>query len=196
MKLFDLDIKTIVEEAIKKKQCLLLSLQSTKLTLQSIAYLAENLEHNQILETLYLGDCQISDDALYFLAQALTKETSSLKTLVLQNNKITDAGVTYIVQILQTNKKLSWLYLGENQITDEGVHQIMTTLSDDKCALEMLVLSSNRLITDLSVNYIVNMIQLNKNFKKLWIEDCSLSETAKNRLQSLETTTNNVYFRF
>jgi Ran GTPase-activating protein (RanGAP) involved in mRNA processing and transport len=183
----------IAKQIINNKQCKVLSLQSNKITSIGISILAEALSNNNTLETLYLGNNYISDDGVYSLVNILSTHNNTLKTLVLQKNRITDKGVRYLARMLEVNQTLSWLYLGENEISDEGVRILSKAMESQYNTLEMLVLSSNSLLTDLSVDYLLKMIKNNQSLKKLWIDNCNLSDTGKQKLVEIQQLKQDFY---
>ncbi|CAF1068611.1 unnamed protein product [Rotaria sordida] len=193
MDLIDQDMEIIVKQAIITKQCNFISLQFNKFTSIGISILADALNNNNTLETLYLGNNYISDDGIYFLANILSINNHTLKILVLQKNKITDRGVKYLAQMIKVNQTLIWLYLGQNEISDEGVRILTQTIQNQNHTIEMLVLSGNKLLTDLSIDYLIQMIQHNQSLKKLWIDDCNLSELGKERLNKIQQTKKDFY---
>jgi hypothetical protein len=193
MELIDYDMKIIVKESIINKQFNFLSLQSNKFTSIGAAILAESLKNNQSLETLYLGNNYISDDGVASLVHALISHNNVVKILVLQKNKITDKGAKYLAQLLEVNQTLIWLYLGENEISDEGVRMISKAIETHNKTLEMLVLSSNSLLTDLSVDYLLPMIENNQSLKKLWIDGCNLSNSGTQKLKNIQQSKKDFY---
>ncbi len=195
MELIDPDMVIIVKQAIINKQCKFLSLQSNKMTSIGASILAEALNDNNTLETLYLGDNYISDDGVDSLARSLSSHNHTLKTLVFQKNRITDKGAKHLAQMLEVNETLIWLYLGENEISNEGVRLLSKAIENQFNSLEMLVLSANKLLTDLSVDYLLPMIEKNQSLKKLWIDNCNLSQAGKQRLDKIQQTKKDFYVR-
>ncbi|CAF3787935.1 unnamed protein product [Adineta steineri] len=197
MELIDEDMNILVKQVIINKQCQLLSLQSNKITSIGISILANALNDNHTLETLKLGNNYISDNGVNSLVKILSipNNNTALTTLVLRNNGITDQGAEYLVQLLKINHTLSWLYLEENQIRDDGVRILAKTLENQNNKLKMLVLSSNKLITDTSIDYLIPMIQQNQTLKKLWIDNCNLSEAGKQRLDEIQQSRQDFYIR-
>ena len=193
MTLIDQDMSMIVQRAIVTKQCQLLSLQHNRLSFIGLSILAEALRENQSLETLYLNDNQICDDGIRCLAESLSTTNQTLKTLFLQNNRISNRGIRYVAEMLRSNTTLSWLYLADNHIDDEGVRILTDVLTNGNTTLEMLVLSSNSMVTDTSVPYLISMLQQNHTLKKLWIEHCRLSSDGKKALIDVQKTKNDFY---
>ncbi|CAF2058580.1 unnamed protein product [Rotaria magnacalcarata] len=195
MDLVDQYMEIIVKQTIIIKQCSFISLQFNKFTSIGISILAGALTDNDTLETLNLGNNYISDSGVYFLATILAVNNHTLKTLVLQKNRITDRGAKYLARMLETNQTLLWLYLGENEISDEGVRILTQTIENQNHTLELLVFSGNKLVSDLSVDYLLQMIEHNQSLKKLWLDDCSLSETGKQRLAKIPESKKDFYIR-
>ncbi|CAF3677861.1 unnamed protein product [Rotaria sp. Silwood1] len=199
MDLVDQDMEIIVKQAIITKQCNFISLQFNKFTSIGISILADalnnNNNNNNTLEILYLGNNYISDDGIYFLANILSMNNHTLKTLVLQKNRITDKGVRYLAEMLKINQTLIWLYLGQNEISDEGIRILAQTIQYQNHTLEMLVLSNNKLLTDISIDYLIEMIKHNQSLKKLWIDNCNLSELGKERLNKIQQIKKDFYIR-
>jgi Ran GTPase-activating protein (RanGAP) involved in mRNA processing and transport len=195
MELIDQDMDTVVKQAIINKQCKLLSLQSNKITSIGMSILADALNNNNTLEILYLGNNYISDDGVDSLVNILSNHNNTLQTLVLQKNRITDKGAKYLAQMLEVNQTLVWLYLGENEISDEGIRILSNVIGNQNKTLEMLVLSSNKLVTDVSVDYLLQMIEQNQTLKKLWIDNCNLSQAGKQRLGKIQETKKDFYVR-
>jgi Ran GTPase-activating protein (RanGAP) involved in mRNA processing and transport len=97
--------------------------------------------------------------------------------------------------MLEVNQTLIWLYLGDNEISDEGVRILSKAIKNQYNTLEMLVLSSNSLLTDLSVDYLLQMIKNNRSLKKLWIDNCNLSDAGKQRLIEIQQSKKNFYIQ-
>jgi Ran GTPase-activating protein (RanGAP) involved in mRNA processing and transport len=195
MELIDQDMEIIAEQAIYNKQCKLLSLQSNKITSIGAGILADALNNNTTLETLYLTNNYISDDGIDSLVNILSVHNNTLKTLVFQKNRITDKGAKHLAELLKTNQTIIWLYLGENDITDEGIRVLAKTIETQNNTLEMLVLSSNKLLTDASIDDLLQMIEHNQSLKKLWIDDCNLSDASKQRLNKIQQSKKDFYVR-
>ncbi len=195
MELIDQDMEIVVKHAINNEQCKFLSLQSNKITSIGATILAEALNNNNTLEALYLGNNYISDDGIDSLVNILSNHNNTLKILVLQKNRITDKGVRYLSQMLEVNQTLIWLYLGENEISDEGIRILSKVIENQNNTLEMLVLSSNKLLTDLSIDYLLQMIKHNQSLKKLWIDNCNLSQTGKQKLDEIQQSKKDFYIR-
>jgi len=68
---------------------------------------------NTCLQSLYLSNCDISDDGIQHIALSLSHH-SSLKSLVLDKNNITDVGLDYILCALDKNRVMQCLNISQN----------------------------------------------------------------------------------
>jgi Ran GTPase-activating protein (RanGAP) involved in mRNA processing and transport len=87
--------------------------------------------------------------------------------------------------MLKTNTNLTWLHLGGNQISDQGVHLLADVLIRYNKTLKILALSENELITDSSVDSLVEIFKQNNSLETLWINDCNLSPDGKKKLKQI-----------
>lgn len=81
-----------------------------------------------------------------------------------------------------TNRTLTWLWLTGNEISNPGVKLLSNVLANYNVTLEWLFLDSNQLITDLSVDDFIYMLERNNQLKTLYINNCNLSNTTKVKL--------------
>lgn len=173
----------VIRKAMDDKQCVGLYLGSNKITSIGVSVLADALNNSKTLEKLGLYDNQVCDDGIYFLAKTLSVNNTNLKKLDLGKNQITDEGVKHLAQMLKTNKTLTLLYLTHNEITDEGISILANAIQNYNTTIELLHLSENKLITDLSVDHFLPMIKDNQSLKDFRICDCNLTEQGKERLK-------------
>lgn len=92
---------------------------------------------------------------------------SILKILGLGSNSITDNGIQSFAQMLKTNQSLITFGLVFNNITDQGVRLLVDILSHNNTTLQILHLSKNILIIDLSVESLIQMLRQNCSLKEL-----------------------------
>ncbi|CAF3664402.1 unnamed protein product [Rotaria sordida] len=181
--LLDLDMETIIKRALIEKECTKLDLGSNSITSKGASVLADALKYNTTLEELDFHNNRISDLGVYSLAKVLSASDSILKALGLGSNGITDNGAEYLAEMLKINRTITWLALAGNQIGDYGVKLLANTLAYQNTSLLVLSLHVNKSISDVSVDIIINMLQHNKSLKKLWIQDCNMSEDGKLKLR-------------
>eukprot|EP00475_Leptophrys_vorax_P025353 TRINITY_DN3553_c0_g1_i1.p1 TRINITY_DN3553_c0_g1~~TRINITY_DN3553_c0_g1_i1.p1 ORF type:complete len:577 (-),score=95.24 TRINITY_DN3553_c0_g1_i1:22-1752(-) len=95
------------------------------------------------LETLILNETQIGDEEVKELAFALTK--SSIKSLYMNKNLITDAGLSALSESFSSlSCTIREIHFAENKIGDSGVRDFSNSLYTNS-SLRILDLSSNEL---------------------------------------------------
>lgn len=87
--------------------------------------------------------------------------------------------------MLKTNRMLTWLWLSGNEIGDHGVESLSNTLANNNLSLEWLFLNSNKSISDNSIDSLINMLKRNHSLKTIYINNCNLSDNAKQKLQEI-----------
>jgi len=183
--LTDEDMEIVVEKAINNKKCSELNLQNNMITSKGASTIALGLQNNITLQKLWLDSNSISDIGVNSLAKILSDNNSSLKMLGLNSNSITDEGARHLAEMLKINKILTSLRLSHNSLTDQGVQYLANALTHHNNILESIDLSSNKFVTDLSIDYLVQMIIRNQRLSSLSLSNCGLSEDGKQRFRSM-----------
>ena len=158
MNLTDEDILIVVQKAIRKKKCTSLSLASNKITADGVRMLFDTLKSNQ-----------------------------RLTHLILSGNPIGDEGVRYITQLIASSRTIYHLALSDTGITDQGLQGLATTLQANVTFLRCLDLRSNALITDLSVNPLLQMVEHNETLSACRLDNCGLSQEGKDKLREAKS---------
>lgn len=184
----DQDMEIVVREAIINKQCTQLLLRENQITPIGAAVLADALRNNNTLEELHLTHNQISDKGVQALAQALGINNNTITQLALGWNKITDTGAKYLAEMLKTNTKLLRIGLLHNEIGDQGVRVLARVLETHNKTLQGLSLDENTLVSDSSVDSLVDMIKRNQSLKELLVNGCGLSQKGIKRLRKAAAT--------
>jgi Ran GTPase-activating protein (RanGAP) involved in mRNA processing and transport len=190
-KLTNRDIWIVIKEAIINRQCTQLWLNSNKITFIGASILADALNDNKTLEWINLDNNQLGDRGIYFLVKTLSNNNNVLHTLHLRNVGITDQGAKYLVEMIQTNKTLIIFQIGMNQISDDGILLLVNAIKNDNTTIRWLDLSENNLLTDLSVNCLLQMIEHNQSLKTLIVHGCNLSTEGKYRLKLAQQSKKN-----
>jgi len=154
MNLNDQDIPFIIQKVIKKKKCTSLSLSTNKITADGI---------------------RMSVDAL--------KTNKKLTHLILSSNPIGDEGIKYIIEIILNNKTLYHLSLSDTDITDNGMKILANALGSNATSLRCLDMRSNKLITDLSVDPLLEMVDHNETLSACRLDNCDISQHGKDKLK-------------
>lgn len=191
--LTDADICRVVNPTIINEQCRKLMLSRNKITSIGSSAIARTLNNNNTLEFLSLSYNNLSNDGVQSLIEVLIQNNCKLKILSLHKTGITDKCVPYLLELLEKNITLTWLHLGRNKISDQGIQRLADVLTHRNCTLKALELSHNKLITDASVDSLVEMLKENKTLETLWINNCNLSAEGKKKLQKV-TQSNQRFF--
>jgi Ran GTPase-activating protein (RanGAP) involved in mRNA processing and transport len=182
----------VVQQAVINKQCTRLRLSDNKITSQGVSVLAEALHDNTILEGLYIFNNHVADKGVYSLAQVLSENKSALQTLSIGWNEITDEGANYLAEMLKTNTTLIELWLPWNRISDQGVQLLAKALIHHNTSLKRLSLDLNKLVSDLSVDFLVDVLNHNQSLTALHVRDCKLSKAGKEKLHEVEKSNKNI----
>jgi hypothetical protein len=178
----DEDMEIVVKEAIINKQCTDLNLSYNKITAVGISIIARALNNNTTLEKLDLDGNHLCDIGVQSLAKTLSLNNCKLSKLDLQDTGITDEGAEYIAQMLKTNTTLKSILLGLNEISDRGVDLLANVLTHHNKTLKRLFINNNKLISDVSVDPLVQMIKHNQTLNMFHVMNCNLSEKGKEKL--------------
>jgi Ran GTPase-activating protein (RanGAP) involved in mRNA processing and transport len=156
MELEDMDMKLVVEEAIKKKKCTVLILEDNKITENGMAYIIDALKSGVPLKRLQLSTNPIGDDGAALLAELLHEKPDALIDL----------------------------WMNDTALTDRGVQPLMEALEHPHSTLEILDLSDNKNVTDESIEGILEMLMVNEKLRLLQCNSI-LSKKAENHLKEL-----------
>lgn len=184
--LTDQHMPMVAKLAIAEKRCKVIDLGYNNITSMGLSEIATRVSTSDSIHRLYLGGNQVADDGVRLLAPLI--KDSSLFVLGLADNKITDEGVCCLAEMLKRNKRLTVLGLEYNQIGDQGVERLTDVLKDKNSSLQHLLLAGNTLITDSSMKSLVTMLENNRSLTRLDLRNCSLSTTAKTKLENMATS--------
>jgi Ran GTPase-activating protein (RanGAP) involved in mRNA processing and transport len=184
----DKDMDIVVKEAIINKKCKKLMLHLNSITSEGASIIAEALYENTTLEQLSLSYNPIGDRGVRNLGMSLSLNNCSVQMLYLISTKITNEGAEYLAGMLKINSRLLRLFLDNNYIGDQGVELLTKTLINHNRTLQRIDLSGNKLISDASVDFLVEILKQIYSFSVLDISDCNLSEQGKDKLRQIATT--------
>ncbi|KAL0206005.1 hypothetical protein P9112_001312 [Eukaryota sp. TZLM1-RC] len=126
--------------------------------------LARALESDSTLTTLDLWVNNITDEGASALARAL-ESNSTLTELNLRRNNITDEGASALARALESNSSLTTLDLQFNNITDEGASALARALESNS-TLTRLSLQNNK-ITDEGASALARALESNSSLTTL-----------------------------
>jgi hypothetical protein len=190
--LTDQHMDIVIQQGIIEKKCAQLQLSNNQITSEGLNILASELNNNTTMEELTISNNRICDASMIYLSQSLTIN-STLKILGLGSNNITDNGIEHLAQMLRTNHTLTILALNNNQIGDRGVQLLANVLTTRNKTLQILNLSSNKLITTSSLNPLLDIIECNQSLNELYLLGCSLSSSDKTKIQQVTETRQGLY---
>jgi len=185
-------MKIVVKLAIVNKQCAILNLSDNPITPKGALILASGLKNNSTLQRLNLSSTRIGDLGVQYIVKALLNNNNILKVLILIDNEITDRGAEHIAVMLKTNRTLTQLFLSTNEISDEGVAMLANALQNHNNTLEYLDLSGNKRMTDLSADFLIEMIKYTRTLKALFLWSCNLSKESEDRLRKAAQANKNI----
>jgi len=125
----------------------------------------------------------VTDTGVLSLTKILTNNYSNLTLLSLDHNRIKDEGAQYLATMLKTNRILTDLWLSYNEIGDHGVQSLVYVLTFHNRTLMQLYLHGNILISDSNIDSLVYMLTCNITINTLWLQNCSLSQEGKEKLE-------------
>ena len=185
------------EECLNEKT---FNLQNTTMTDFEVEILSDCFQNNNCtLVELHLSYCFTDNDVTVMLAISNSlKSTSTLLTLNLSNNQITDSGIKYLSEALAINTTLQRLDMSYNIISDDGILYISDSLKLNESLHELILTKNN--ITNVGAKSLAEAIQVNTalqvlNISKNWISKEGvmrmLEACTKNKsLQKLVSTHN------
>lgn len=145
-------------------------------------------EHKKCIGII-LRDNDLTSFGVHLLVDGLLTSKPKLQYLSLSNNpRIGDAGIEHLIRLLKASRSMTLLSIPNTGITDRGVR----VLADALCAtelgsacvgLEKLHISFNKLVTDESVDALLEILSKNQTLKNLCVQNCSLTDTGRERLR-------------
>ncbi len=182
--LTDLDMGIIVQKLIIEHQCTVLELQGNKITDRAIPLLVHALCNNTTMTKLNLNYNRISDDGVRSLANLIAMNKTKIQKLYLCNINITDQGVHYLAEMLRTNTTLESLGIFQNQFSDQGMQKLANVLAKHNTTLKQLYIQENGLITDASVDSLIDMLSNNRSLMLIDMKMCGVSGNGIQRLKA------------
>lgn len=158
MDLTDEDIPMIMKKIIKKRKATSLTLTSNKITADGIRILVNSLKKNK-----------------------------NFTHLILSSNPIGDEGIKYLIELIENNRNLYHLSLSDTNITDHGIELLTNLLRLNSTSLRCLDLRSNQLITDLSIDFFLEIVENNQILSACRLDNCGLSQQGKEKLREAKS---------
>ena len=179
----DNDIEIVINIALINKQCQSIIFSNNNLTSNSILKFSSHLNWNKTLQILNISKNKLSDRSIEYLCQSLSFNNTTLKKLILTANEISDQAFIYLSDMLKSNQTLISMGLQDNQITDKSIEYFSYVMRVHNNTIQEISLYSNKLITDLSVDFIINIFNNNHSLNTFWLWDCQLTKQGKDKIQ-------------
>ncbi|XP_076119168.1 NACHT, LRR and PYD domains-containing protein 3-like isoform X2 [Alosa pseudoharengus] len=137
-----------------------------------------------------LTDCCLTENTCSVLASAVSSTSCSLKELNLSENKIQDAGVQHLSDLLRNpHCELEALLLTDCSLTENICAALASAASSTSCSLKELDLSNN-LLQDAGAQHLLDLLKHPTcKLEKLELMRCSLTEKSCATLASAASST-------
>lgn len=121
-----------------------------------------------------LENLKLTDTAIRWIVENVIVQKQCAE-LCLKNNMITSKGVSTMAVTLENNTTLKSLWLDSNQVSDIGVASLTAALSKNRSGLQSLGLSSNQ-ITDEGAKRLAEMLKTNTTLISLKLSGNAISD--------------------
>ena len=177
------DMEIVVRQAINGKRCSELDMMANDIRMEGASIVANALPGNKSLEHLNISYNRIGDMGVRFIAENINR--SAVNILDLGETYMSDEGAASLADMLKTNRTLTRLILNENEITDQGLTPLIKVLTDKNRTLKILDLSMNKYITRASLDALINMIKRNTSLTKVDIRRCGMTRADEARIAAV-----------
>lgn len=175
-------IKYISKMLKKNNYIKILDLHNTAVFDEGLKYLVEGLKENRVLRQLYLDANGITEIGINYLVEyfeyLINNNLEGISSLWLDMNKIEDAGIIKLVEVLKNYKYLKRLILGSVGLSEKSINSIVESFSNHnnlivldlglyKSTADMGMITNN--IGDEGINILTKLIENNKSIKYLSI---------------------------
>eukprot|EP01028_Stygiella_incarcerata_P000365 TRINITY_DN10408_c1_g1_i1.p1 TRINITY_DN10408_c1_g1~~TRINITY_DN10408_c1_g1_i1.p1 ORF type:complete len:202 (+),score=38.33 TRINITY_DN10408_c1_g1_i1:144-749(+) len=141
------------------------------------------------LEKIDLFSECIGNDGLRRLLEEVGEKNTSIKTINLNENEISDEGAIIVAEIAEKCEKLEDLYLGRNAISDRGCIRL-AEMVEKSSTLKQLCLWDHPDITDEGAVRMAEAVERSRTLTWLSLEGCGISEIGAQRfIEALEVNT-------
>eukprot|EP00347_Sterkiella_histriomuscorum_P009618 403340520 len=170
-----------------------LILDKNRLDGASVTVLQQMLWVNSSLQNLSMASCNLKDEGMKSLCDGLERNTS-IRSLILQNNQITDKSIINLAKLFGICKlAIKLLDLSYNYITHKSGIQLFENLANNE-TIQTLIINNNslgdeaaqELIQTLKKNRFIRKINLQHNGMNLRFVDEIQEFVSKNEMLAIE----------
>jgi Ran GTPase-activating protein (RanGAP) involved in mRNA processing and transport len=141
-----------------------LSIINCDLCDEQMILLSHGLANNSTIHTLNLSNNYISNVGVSDLVDGLFINTD-LKNLILMNNRISDLGCVYLSELLLTNSVICQLDISYNCITEKGIEILSKTIANNSTLTHLDI--GNNQIGDTGCKLFAECMKINKSIEIL-----------------------------
>lgn len=146
-----------------------------------LKYLSSSFDNLKILDNLIIKSLELSKDSIKILSDILSSNKMKLSILHIEDNKISDIGISYLLSKACDINKLTELYICNNEISSFGLECISKSLKYLK-HLNILTVSNSKEITEMSFKHFVNGLKKCEYIEILILRKLSINDKMLNYL--------------
>ena len=177
--LSDMDQIIIISDYLKvNKKIIEVNLSTSQLSNEGIKVFVQAVEDSTTLHSLDVSNNEISDDGVLFISDFL--KINTLCKINLCDYEIRDEGTKKFSEALQVNTTMQVLNMSRNKITDEGANELSKAIQLNKTLQELNI--SKNWISKEGVMRIVEACTKNRTLHKLV---CTHNNLAKSELAAI-----------
>ena len=175
-------LKTQLEKSSKND----IQLNNLHLTDEDIPFIIKKIVKKKKFQTLSLSSNEITSKGIQLIISSL-KSNHQLTHLILSSNPIDDSSIQSICDLIKSSRNLNHLSLSDTNVSDHGINILIETLILSSTSLRSIDLRSNMLITDLSIDSFIKLVEKNEILSACRIDNCGLSEQGKDQLKQIKS---------
>jgi len=154
---------------------------------QSAAFVLQGVQRCHTLKSLSLTDCGLNDSVALLLADAITQTDTSLESLLLARNGLTDHSGRVIARVIP-GSKLRVLNMDENNLGEGFGLEMESALIAPDVVLECLSVNHNKL-GNLGGSAICRALKRNHSVRELFIAENNMDDDTMQSLRDMVTNT-------
>lgn len=153
-------------------------LQSLRIILKSHRFVTELtgltpiLERQMFLSSLDVGGCDLNQDSIIEIIQALCANTN-LKSLNLSGNYLGGEATRALKSLVRQNKTIRSLNLSDGHMAKSELSRILSAITSDTALVELNL--SHNALSELGVHYLLRGLAKNSQLTQLNLSQCSMT---------------------